>query len=267
MAVFDTYTQGTPNWVELVTPDQRAAAEFYGALFGWQMVENPLDDGHVYIVGNLQGDAVAGITFQLPELEGHPAFWNVFLAADDVDAVAARVGPAGGVVEQDPFDFFDFGRTARIQDPTGARVGLWQPGSMRTVRANEPGTPIWNELLTPDIGRATQFYADVFGLSADTHPVPWATTPTYTTFAAAGRQIAGVAPVTDGALEEAPPHWNVYFNVVDTDAALARVTELGGAAITPPMDIEPGRFAVVADPTGAMFNVIAINPETGGEGR
>ena len=70
MPVFDTYAQGTPNWVELMTPDQRAAAEFYGALFGWQMVENPLDDGHVYIVGSLQGDAVAGITFQLPELAG-----------------------------------------------------------------------------------------------------------------------------------------------------------------------------------------------------
>jgi hypothetical protein len=27
------------------------------------------------------------------------------------------------------------------------------------------------------------------------------------------------------------------------------------------MDIEPGRFAVVADPTGAAFNVIALSPE------
>ena len=26
----------------------------------------------------------------------------------------------------------------------------------------------------------------------------------------------------------------------------------------PPMDIEPGRFAVVADPTGAAFNIIAL---------
>jgi uncharacterized protein len=66
---------------------------------------------------------------------------------------------------------------------------------------------------------------------------------------------------------EVPPFWSVYFNVVDTDDALARITELGGSAVTPPMDIEPGRFAVVADPAGAMFNVIAINPETGGEGR
>ena len=33
------------------------------------------------------------------------------------------------------------------------------------------------------------------------------------------------------------------------------------------MDIEPGRFAVVADPTGAMFNVIAIKPGVGGRAR
>jgi predicted enzyme related to lactoylglutathione lyase len=258
MAVFDTYTQGTPNWVELVTPDQRGAAEFYGALFGWQMVENPLDDGHVYIVGSLQGDAVAGITFQLPELAGHPAFWNVFLAADDVDAVAARVGPAGGVVEAEPVDFFDFGRTARIQDPTGARVGLWQPRSTQTVRANEPGTPIWNELLTPDIGRASQFYSDVLGVSADTHPVPWATVPTYTTFSSAGRQVAGVAPVADGALEEAPPHWNVYFNVVDADESVAQAEALGAKLIVPAYDLEgTGRMATLTDPHGALFCLMA----------
>jgi predicted enzyme related to lactoylglutathione lyase len=289
MAAFDAYTQGTPSWVELVTPDQRAAAEFYGALFGWQMVENPLDDGHVYIVGSLQGDAVAGITFQLPELAGHPAFWNVFLAADDVDAVAARVGPAGGVVEAEPFDFFDFGRTARIQDPTGARVGpaggvveaepfdffdygrtariqdptgarvgLWQPRSTWTVRANEPGTPVWNELLTPDVGRASQFYSDVLGVSADTHPVPWATVPTYTTFSAAGRQVAGVAPVADGALEEAPPHWNVYFNVVDADESVAQAEALGAKLSVPAYDLEgTGRMATLTDPHGALFCLMA----------
>ena len=60
---------------------------------------------------------------------------------------------------------------------------------------------------------------------------------------------------------EVPSHWVVYFNVTDTDDAVARVAELGGAVIMPPMDIEPGRFAVVADPTGATFNVIAIKPE------
>jgi hypothetical protein len=32
----------------------------------------------------------------------------------------------------------------------------------------------------------------------------------------------------------------------------------------PGMDIEPGRFAVVADPTGAVFNVIALKAELAG---
>jgi uncharacterized protein len=252
MPVFDSYVQGTPNWIELVTPDQRGAAEFYGSMFGWQMVENALEDGHVYIVGNLQGDAVAGITFQLPELTGHPAFWNVYLAADDVDAITARVGAAGGIVEAEPFDFFDLGRTARIQDPTGARVGLWQAtGSIGTSRANEPGTPIWNELRTPDIGRAAQFYADVFGLGAMENPL---SSGSYTTFSASGRSIAGVVPP----LEEAPPHWNVYFNVVDIDESLAVADALGAKVITPPYDVEgTGRVAVLTDPQGAMFSVMA----------
>jgi predicted enzyme related to lactoylglutathione lyase len=253
MPVFDDYAQGTPNWVELMTPDQRGAAEFYGALFGWQMVENPLEGGRFYIVGNLQGDAVAGITCQLPELEGHPAFWNVFLAADDVDAVAARVGPAGGVVEAEPFDFSGFGRKARIQDPTGARVGLWQPRSVRTVRANEPGTPIWNELLTPDAGRAAQFYADVLGLGSN--PVgSWAGASSIPTFTAAGRSIAGLS----GPLEEAPPHWNVYFNVVDVDESVARAEALGAKLIVPPADLDgSGRMATLTDPHGALFCLMA----------
>jgi predicted enzyme related to lactoylglutathione lyase len=57
---------------------------------------------------------------------------------------------------------------------------------------------------------------------------------------------------------EVPPHWGVYFTVADADAAVSKVAELGGAVMLPPMDIEPGRFAAVADPTGAIFSVIAL---------
>jgi hypothetical protein len=31
-----------------------------------------------------------------------------------------------------------------------------------------------------------------------------------------------------------------------------------------PMDIEPGTFALVADPTGATFNVIQVKADLGG---
>ena len=143
MPKIESYQQGTPSYVELVTPDQRAAREFYAPLFGWEVEEVPLDEqGSVYLTASLQGDAVAGISGQMPELAGHPAFWGVYLTVDDVDAAAARVAEAGGKVEAGPFDVMDLGRMAAVQDPTGARVNLWQAGTTTgTARANEPGTP------------------------------------------------------------------------------------------------------------------------------
>ena len=107
---------------------------------------------------------MCGINGQMPGMEGHPAFWGVYITVDDVEAATAKVEPAGGKVEAGPFDVMDVGRMAAIQDPTGARVNLWQPlTSIGTERANEPGTPIWNELVTGDIPTALAFYADVVG--------------------------------------------------------------------------------------------------------
>jgi predicted enzyme related to lactoylglutathione lyase len=88
--------------------------------------------------------------------------------------------------------------------------------------------------------------------------VPWSTVPTYTTFASAGRQIAGVVPVTHGPLEEAPPHWNVYFNVVDADESVAQAEALGAKLIVPAYDLEgTGRTATLTDPHGALFCLMA----------
>ena len=86
----------------------------------------------------------------------------------------------------------------------------------------------------------------------------------YTEWQVDGRSVAGMMQKPPMMPAEVPPFWGVYFSVTDTDAAVARVAELGGSVMMPPMDIEPGRFAVVADPTGAVFNVIALKPELGG---
>ena len=50
----------------------------------------------------------------------------------------------------------------------------------------------------------------------------------------------------------------------DVDASVRKVRELGGAVFMEPTDIEPGRFAVVADPAGATFNLITMKPELTG---
>ena len=257
MPKFEKYAQGTPSYVELMTPDQEAAKAFYGPLFGWEFEDVPMGDAGYYVAVAKDGDSVAGISGQMPGMEGHPAFWGVYLTVDDVDAVAGKVAGAGGEVEAEPFDVMDLGRMAAIKDPTGARVNLWQAGAtIGTTRANEPGTPIWNELITADVASATRFYGDVLGVSWEEMPMEGG--PAYTCLVVDGRQVGGATPPP---MEGIPPHWNVYFNVVDTDATIAQATGLGGSVVAPAFDVPGvGRMAVLADPQGGMFNLMQ-NPD------
>lgn len=253
MPKFTHYLQGTPCWVELMTPDQAAGAAFYADLFGWELQSNPMGppgDDAVYLIGLKDGEQVAGISGQMPELAGHPAFWGVFLAVDDVDAATAKVEPAGGTIEAGPFDVMEHGRMAAIKDPTGARVNLWQAGQhVGTGLANEPGTPIWNELVTPDVPRAIAFYRDVVGLGTEEMEMG---EDVYTCFTNVGGDVVG-GP-TPPMLEGVPPHWNVYFNVADADATAARVEALGGRTLAPNFDVPGiGRMGFFADSQGGMF--------------
>ena len=253
MPKIESYRPGTPSYVELVTADQRAAGEFYAGLFGWELAEVPLDDrGGFYLTASLQGDSVAGLSGQMPELAGHPAFWGVYLTVDDVDAAADRAVEAGGKVEAGPFDVMDLGRMVAIQDPTGARVNLWQPGTtIGTERANEPGTPVWNELVSPDLPSATAFYEKVLGVAWRTQPME---SGEYLTLLVEDRPVGGAMPPM---AEGMPPHWNVYFNVASVDETVATAERLGGRVVAPAFDVPGvGRMAVLADPQGGMFNLM-----------
>jgi predicted enzyme related to lactoylglutathione lyase len=254
MPTFDHYDQGTPSWAELVTTDQKAAQDFYGPLFGWAFNDFDMGENGHYYIGTVQGDDVVGLSGQMPGMEGHPAFWGVYLAVDDVDATAAKVGDAGGTVEAGPFDVNDNGRMVALQDPTGARVNLWQAKeTIGTVRANEPGTPIWNECVTPDIDRAVKFYADLLGMGSEAMDMGEA--GSYTVLSnTAGKQIGGAM---NPPMEGVPPHWNVYFAVDDVDATVARAEELGGTTVAPAFDVPGvGRMAMLADAQGGSFMVM-----------
>lgn len=257
MAVFESYVQGTPNWVELHTPDQRAAGAFYADVFGWDLDVSPMGEDAVYLTGRKQGDPVAGIAALESDIEGHPPFWAVYLATDDVDAAAAKVESAGGKVDMAPFDVMTLGRMAAIQDPAGARINLWQAKDhIGSARANEAGAPVWNELVTSENDKAVPFYADVLGMGSESGGMEMPDGSTYLVLTdVQGRQVAGACPPPMPGL---PPHWNVYFQVDDVDATVAKVTELGGSAFAPAFDVEGvGRMAVLADPQGGMFNVMS----------
>ena len=142
-------------------------------------------------------------------------------------------------------------------------IGIWQPGQHPGAGiVNEPGTLCWNELITTDLDASKRFYGAVFGWGAqDQGP---AGPGGYTEWKLGDRSVGGMMAKTPDMPAEIPPFWGVYFAVTDADAAAARVAELDGSVMMGPMDIEPGRFAVVADPSGAVFSVIALKADLGG---
>jgi len=254
-----SYAPGTPCWIDLATPDQDAAAEFYGALFGWSVEEDEnAEQTGGYRVATLNGHAIGGIMKLMQE--GQPVAWSSYVSVENADATVAKAKEAGGTVMVEAMDVLDYGRMAFLVDPTGAAIGLWQPG--RNIGAglvNEPGALGWNELETRDPEAAKAFYGDVFDWSFEDHEMPGM--GTYTEWKLGDASIGGMANITGRVPDEVPAHWMVYFAVEDTDATLAKLEGLGGTVSFGPVDIPAGRFAMVADPWGANFAVIQM-PES-----
>jgi len=258
MSRHSSYTEGTPNWVDLQTPDQAAAKAFYTTLFGWSYDEQPMMDDEVYSVATLRDERVAGIA-PMPHGSSADAAarWNTFLAVDDVDATASKVEPAGGNLILPPFDVVEAGRMALVADPTGAEVSLWQPRiHIGATLVNETGTLIWNELVTDRPESALAFYRAVVGLGSAAMPIPGS--GDYTVLQVNGDGVGGCLPPPR---PDAPNHWHVYFCVDDTDATVAQATEAGGTLLADPFDMPSvGRMAVLSDPQGAVFSV--MQPES-----
>ena len=124
------------------------------------------------------------------------------------------------------------------------------PGELR-------GRWLWMELLTDDLDASTAFYRTVFGWGSETF---LGTGTPYTMFTANGAPIGGAMRIPPGA--SAAPTWLGYLGVPDVDAAVDHVLGRGGHAYVQPTDVPTvGRFAVLADPWGAIFSV--YRPVTG----
>jgi predicted enzyme related to lactoylglutathione lyase len=242
---------GTPCWVELMTSDQAAAREFYSALFGWEIEVGGEETGH-YGMASIGGRSVAGIGGMMG-LE-HPPVWNTYLATESLDLTCKQAEAAGGTIVSGPMDVMEFGRMAFVQVPGGGVFGLWQAGTHYGCQlANEPGAYSWNEFMTRDYEGGKSFYGSLFDyafteLGDDDFQ--------YATIDLDGRPVGGIGSLPAAVPSHVPPHWRVYFEVADCDAAVARVSELGGSVLRPPADMPYGRHADVADPQGAMFSVI-----------
>jgi predicted enzyme related to lactoylglutathione lyase len=120
MTMNETPTKhGALGWNELMTTDVAAAQPFYGALFGWETEDYPVE-GMNYVMIKVGGAAVGGRMALPPECAGAPPAWGVYVTVADVDATARQVETLGGKILRPPADIPDGGRFCVRQDPQGA---------------------------------------------------------------------------------------------------------------------------------------------------
>ena len=258
MSGIDKHPAGTFSWVEIGTTDATRAKAFYQGLFAWECTDSPMDGGGSYTILTKNGKQVGGLYGLGPEQRqrGVPSHWLSYVAVESADAALQKATTLGGKLLCGPCDVMEHGRMAVLEDPTGACFAVWQP--MKHVGSeivNEPGAICWIELGTRDTRRAGQFYRDLFGWSAQTQDLGG--TP-YTMFQSGTQATAGMWTLPTE-MAGVPPHWLPYFAVADCEQAAARAHDLGGTVIAPPSDVPGiGRFAVLQDPTGAVFAVIKL---------
>jgi predicted enzyme related to lactoylglutathione lyase len=252
MPNIDRHAPGSFCWIELGTSDQAAAKSFYSSLFNWAVNDFPMGPGQFYSMFTIEGrNTGAAYTLDPKNMPGIPPNWALYVCVESADAAAAKAGENGGKVLGGPFDVYEFGRMAVLQDPTGAIFNVWQPLSHHgTGIYGVPGTLCWADLSTPDADAAKLFYENVFG---------WKVTPGekdtsgYLHIQNGDHYIGGIPPA-QYRNPNAPPHWLIYFHVDDADAATAKAKELGARVYMEPMTMEGvGRWSVVADPQGAVF--------------
>lgn len=239
---------------ELSTPDMDAAKRFYAEVLGWRAFDVP-SAGGTYALMQIDGKDVAGLH---RSAQGTSA-WLCYLAVESADRTADRARELGATVRAAPFDVPGIGRMALLQDPAGATVALWEARGHPGARLiDEPGAMCWYELVAHDVPAARAFYSALLGWTSVETRVP---NGPYTTLRLGHRSVAGLmaigpdwGPVT--------PRWQVYFVTEDCDSGIARTRAFGGSVVFGPQDVPgAGRFAILADPAGAVFAI--IRPDAG----
>jgi predicted enzyme related to lactoylglutathione lyase len=252
MPAIDAHDPGTICWIDLASSDAAGATEFYCELFGWT-ASDPLEGGGGYRLLLHDGRQVAGVAPCWGDTDS--SSWSTYVTSADASETCAAALACGGDVVMDATDVLTAGRMAILRDPAGAQVSVWEPGDHRGYEVQgEPGAPLWSELMTPDLTRACAFYHAVFGWTAQHEE--FAGEP-YTLWKRRDRLVGGALELGEDAPAAPGPHWRVAIATADCDATARLCLALGGVVREPPGERAPGRRALLEDPAGAVFTVVA----------
>jgi uncharacterized protein len=125
-------------WSSLLTSDPARSADFYQAVFGYEVFDLPSDDGAQHVILASDDYARAGI-HTLPPGHRHP-HWLNFVRVINAQQATAQAVALGGRVLVEPYVDRHGGHVAVIADPYGAPVGVmeWTAADSETDPALPP---------------------------------------------------------------------------------------------------------------------------------
>lgn len=239
----DPSVRGRFVWHELVTPDANAAHAFYGKAIGWK--PQPWEEDASYVMFASQRGPI-GAT-----VAGNAApHWLPYIGTADIGATIALAKKKGGSVVKDVDTLASGSRHAVLQDPYGARFGVYESAEdYGKITPPQPGEHSWHELISTDHEGAFDFYSALFG---------WENQVEHDMGPMGKYLIYGVGHVPFGGmmtLKSGPsPNWLSYVHVKDVNQTAKKVKSAGGQVINGPMEVPGGDWIVQAvDPQGAMF--------------
>lgn len=249
---------GAPIWFDLMSSDPAKAAEFYHAIFGWEVEGPPQAEFGGYQNFTRNGKRVAGLGPHMAEAGGVANVWSVYLHTADAAATMAAAGAAGAVVMVPPMPVGDMGSMMVVTDPAGAVIGFWQPGTHGGFTEwGEHGTPYWFECQSKDYQKSVEFYPKVIGARLEevgTGGDPDAVGPDrYSQVFVGESSYSGIMDAATLFPAEVPSFWQVYVTVDDVAATVTKAESLGAEILMAGEETPYGTLAALRDPLGALI--------------
>lgn len=137
-------------------------------------------------------------------------------------------------------------------------MGLQEVVDLSTGVQTRIGKFVWHENHSTDVEKAKSFYAELLGWETE----PWKPGGEMDyTLIKSGEQMHGGFMAAQGGT---PSHWLGHVRVEDVDETVRRAEAAGGKILFGPHDMpEVGRFAVIADPQGAVLATFQPSGEEG----
>lgn len=119
---------GTFCWTELATRDATKAKKFYTELIGWKAVDQQVAGmNYTMLYPPGEDDPIGGIMqMDGEEWQGVPPHWMPYILVKNVDTSVQHSTQLGGKVFVPPTNIPNIGRFSIIEDPTGAKISLFQ---------------------------------------------------------------------------------------------------------------------------------------------